>query len=249
MKRELEQAFDPVRAEEALKRKTRQRVLNEMERRSRPRRVGRRAILAGALCALAVAAVSGYRFCFTATTVISVDVNPSVELAVNRLDRVIGVEGRNADGAALAEGLDVLFLPYGQALEAVLENETITGCLRAGEVLSIAVVQSDPAQGAEILDYVSACTAGRENISCCGVAREEVAQAHEVGLSYGKYRMFLQLQDCGAACTPEQVADMTMRELCDWLDRCGSGREEAETSEANAGGGHGGYHHGREDGC
>ena len=43
---------------------------------------------------------------FTPTMEISVDINPSIELGVNRFDRVISVDGYNEDGQALAQLLD-----------------------------------------------------------------------------------------------------------------------------------------------
>ncbi len=42
-----------------------------------------------------------------------------------------------------------------------------------------------------------------------------MAAAHSSGLSYGKYRAFLELQSVAPDITPEQVQDMTMREIRD----------------------------------
>ena len=46
---------------------------------------------------------------------------------------------------------------------------------------------------------------------------EDVDEAHQLGLSFGKYRLYLQLQQYVKDITPQQVNSMTMRQLKDWL--------------------------------
>ena len=51
----------------------------------------------------ALPAVRGKRWLyFTPIAEISIDINPSIELRVNRFDQVISVDGLNGDGQALA---------------------------------------------------------------------------------------------------------------------------------------------------
>lgn len=242
MKDEMRQVFDAVRADEALKARTRQRVLEA----ARPcRRVPRRVpVLAAAACCLALAAVGGHRLYFTPTSVISIDINPSIELDINRFDRVIQVSGYNDDGTAFANSLDVLYLDYSDAVDQIVSSETVADCLARDELLSIAVVQSDPQQGQEIYDYVSACTAGNQNAVCCEVRQEEVSHAHDLGLSYGKYQAYLELLACTDDYTPEEVAGMTMRQIHQLIEDCaGLDAGSAQTPETSQSG-----HHGEGDG-
>lgn len=88
---------------------------------------------------------------FTPTAVISIDVNPSIELDVNRFDQIIGVEGYNEDGQELAASLDVLYKDYESALSEVLEAQWMQDYLQADEMLSIAVVQTEEKQGQKFL--------------------------------------------------------------------------------------------------
>ena len=153
MREELRQAFDAVHADETLKARTRARVLQAM----RPARRSPRwapALAAAACCVVAVAGVGGYRLYFIPTSVISIDINPSIELDINRFDKVIRVNGYNEDGVAFADSLDVLYLDYSDAVDQIVTSETVTDCLARDELLSIAVVQSNPTQGQEIYDYV-----------------------------------------------------------------------------------------------
>ena len=214
MEREIRRAFRSIHAEETLKAETLRRVMEAASAGRRQRR--RAAVLAAAACCCVVLTVFGGLY-FTPTSVISIDVNPSLELGVNRFDRVISVDGYQEDGEALAASLDLLHLSYAQAVDRVVESPTVTDCLERGEWLSIAVVETDPDQGEEILQYVSACTAGQKNVSCHAVDRETVAQAHDHGLSYGKYQIYQEILDAGGELTDQEAGEMTMRQLRELL--------------------------------
>ena len=53
------------------------------------------------------------------------DINPSIELSVNRFDRVIAVTGFNEDGQVLSRELDVKYKDYAQAVEQVLCYDSV----------------------------------------------------------------------------------------------------------------------------
>lgn len=234
MKREIFSAFQDIHADNALKENTRCALRSGLERERRRRVARRAAICAAACCALAV--IGGYKLYVTPTSVISIDVNPSVELGVNRFDRVVTVDGLNEDGKALAASLDVLHEKYTDAVDAVLSSDAVTDCLANDGFLSITVVETDEKQGSEILGYVTDCTRGISNAQCYGMQKTEADEAHELGLSYGKYRMYLELREAGADITPEQAASMTMRQLRDLLAQNGTEEKTAELGPASGGG-------------
>ena len=68
---------------------------------------------------------------FFPTVFISVDINPSLELGINRLNRVVSVKGFNEDGEILAKKLDIRFMDYQDALNLILKNPKITELLAA----------------------------------------------------------------------------------------------------------------------
>lgn len=100
-----------------------------------------------------------------------------------------------------------------------------------------------------------------ENAHCHGVSADEVAGAREVGLSYGKYRLLLEIQRLDPSVTADDVRDLPMREMVDLLESLGgsdagstgSGAEGGVGAGAAPGGGHGhasrygGHHGGRVD--
>lgn len=226
MRDRLREAFDSVRAEPELKDHTRSFLAQKTRGyRTRPASPGRRLIPAMACLFCLLVGLGGAKLYFTPTSVISVDINPSLELGVNRFDRVISVEGRNEDGEALAQVLDLRFLDCSQAISTLLSDPTVAGYLAEDEVLSLSVVGSDPDQTQELLATLEHCTAGRRNTYCCAVPMEEVSQAHSHGLSYGKYRLFLQAQALDPTLTPQDVQGMTVRELQDWISAHSSGAD------------------------
>lgn len=247
MNRACKELFGPVKADEGLKERTKA-FLAEQRGNSRAKADRhRRPVYALAACAFLLVLLGGRWLYFTPTAEISIDINPSLELGINRFDRVVSVSAFNEDGQALADTLDVKYKRYTQAIEQLLDQESVTALLSNGEMMSITVVGSDGAQSASILSGVKACTAGRHNTYCHAATSEEVAGAHESGLSCGKYRAFLELQRLDPDVTPEQVQGMTMGEIWDLIDslRAGSGGEPSPSpSWGNGNGGHHGGHHG-----
>ena len=127
MNERLKEAFGVVHAEESLKRDT----LAYVRRRMRGRRaLPRRLIPALACLMIALGGMGGLYF--TPTSVISIDVNPSLELSVNRFDRVVGVEGLNEDGRALAGELSLTHRTYADAVERVLDSPAVASCVAGG---------------------------------------------------------------------------------------------------------------------
>ena len=113
MDEQLKNAFDAIQAPERLKRSTKavlRRKTFDYGRNILRRRAYRRRVAAGLLTLALV--FSGTGLWFLPAANIAVDINPSINIRVNALDRVIGVEGTNADGVELARQLDVAGMPY-----------------------------------------------------------------------------------------------------------------------------------------
>ena len=229
--------MDSIRADEALKGRTRQFVHAALERRRGARaRVLRRV---AAACACLALLVIGGRLYFRPASVISVDINPSLELTVNRFGRVTAVSPRNEDGQQLADELALLHQDYRQAVDKVLSSETVQACLAGEELLYLTVVEIDPDQGQAILQYLSERTAGQPNTLCCGVGAKEVEQAHSLGLSYGKYRIYQQILARTDRYTAAEIGSMTMRQLRDLLLELGAEDVPGGNGHGGQGAGHG----------
>lgn len=225
----LKSAFDAVHAEDTLKESTLSYVTAQTEKQQQHHfRPMARLVPALACILLLVMGFGGYRLYFTPTSVISIDINPSLELGVNRFDQIVSVTSYNADGEELASQLQIRFMDYSEALEQILANDMVEACLSEDNTLSIAVVGDDTTQCDRLLSGVEYCTTGHENAHCYSTSTEEVAAAHDCGLSYGKYKVFLELQALDPSITAEDIQDMTMRQIRDLIDTL-SGTDTADT--------------------
>lgn len=218
MDHKIREAFDSVHAEEDLKEATRAFLAGKAGRYGN-RHAPFQALVPAALCALFLAAGGRWLY-FTPTAEISIDINPSLELGVNRFDRVISVDGYNDEGKALAEDLHLIFTDYSDALTEILESDQISSLLSDNAVMSITVVSSGEAQSSRLLSGAESCTAGRGNTHCYSADYGELAAAHGMGLSYGKYRAFLEIRDLYPDITCQEVGEMTMKEIQDLTDSC-----------------------------
>ena len=245
---QLRRALDGVHAEEALKAQT----LSFLAKKTRgytarPASPVRR--LAAAAClVLLLGGTGGWAF-LTPTSAVSIDVNPSLELNVNRFDRVVSVSARNEAGQALADSLDLTFLPCLSAVEQVLDSQELTSYLEPDPAVTITVVGSDQAQRERLLAALEGATAQRQGTRCCALDQEEADTAHHLGLSYGKYAAYLELQALDPAITPEEVGGMTMHQIRDRIAALSGlgetgGTAAPGTGHQGQGGGHGhGYGH------
>lgn len=247
MMNELKEALGSVRAGEELKARTREYVANRAPRSRPAHRLGRWAAAAACALLLTGGGLFGWLW-LSPVSAISMDINPSLELEVNRFGRVVAVEGFNDQGRALAQGLDLRFLPYPGAVERVLDDENVSALLDQGMTMSIYVICDDDTQREEMLATLESCTSGHHGVCCQGGGSGCHAEAHEAGFSTGRYRAYLRLRELDPSVTPEEAAGMTMAQLRERIAALG-GEDEASSGPAGgygAGKHHGNGHHGHE---
>ena len=116
-------------------------------------------------------------------------------------------------------------------LEELLSEQTVEAYLADGAVMAVTVAGSDEENTNQILENVETCTAGHSNISCHSGDIEEMHEAHSEGLSLGKYRAYLELKALDPTFTPDDIWDLSMREIRDLIDALSS----TDTDENNTG--------------
>lgn len=214
MNNTFQKLFDPIQADDELKNRTKAFLVKKTQNYTKTNIKKRKYQVYALACACTLLMLLGGQWLyFTPTTEISIDINPSIELSINRFDRVISVGGFNEDGQKLSDALNVKYKDYAEAMEQILQQESIKTLLSDGEVMTITVIGSDEQQSAKILSGVESCTANQSNTYCYFALPEEVAAAHEMGFSCGKYRAFLELQLLEPNITAQTVQNMTMREI------------------------------------
>lgn len=216
----------------------------------------RRAAIALAAClAFAAVGVGGYAWAQAPYAYVAIDVNPSIELGINRLGNVASVRAYNEDGERLLQALDLDGLTYADAMAAL--EERLRGYLDDGATVEMTVVCDDERQAAELEQVGVGClsASGSGSVHCSHASSEEHHAAESAGMGLGKYRLYLELVDAGVDISPEEASAMTMRELRALLEDAGSASAGGSGSDAGQASGRAGGHgngsrdeHGREGG-
>ncbi len=223
----IKEAFQQVRAQEALKDRTKAFLAQKTQEYTQPARPARRllGVYAAACACLLFLVAGGIWFYFAPTVEISIDINPSIELCVNRFDQVVSVNSYNQDGRDLSNSLDIKFKNYADAVEQIMNHEQVAALLSRDALMIITVIGPDGAQASKIFSDMEACAAQRKNTHCHSAQPEEAALAHQLGLSCGKYRAFLEVQKLDPSVSPETVQNMTMREIRELIIQLGGSSE------------------------
>lgn len=214
MNDQLKRAFDAVVAEDRIKENTKNYLHYRLYGKyRRTRNYGR---LAVAFCLVLLLGIGGHGLYFTPVSFISIDINPSIELGLNRLDRIISVTPFNVDGV---ENLELKNRKYDEAILMLLDSREMSSYVTEDSQISISVVSEYSDKNEEIQERVMACTEKRyENVSCHSSSEGVVESAHHEGVSFGKYQAFLELQSLYPDITIEDIRNLTMRQIQDKID-------------------------------
>lgn len=212
MNDKIKGAFDTIRSGDELKKNTREFLSQKTRGYKRKVFFPYRWLTVAAKCTLfAVICFGGYSLYFTPTSVISLDVNPSIELGVNRFDRVVSIDTYYEGFDTTEPSVNVRFLNYKDAIEQILADENMTPY--EGQFMAVTVFGSSEEKSSEMLSELSACTASYNNVFCFSGNRQEVADAHSEGMSFGKYRAFLELNALDPEIMPKDVKELTMGQI------------------------------------
>lgn len=262
LEQRVRQAFDQVEAPADVKRQTLARIEAARAASEAPKarkaepssggtkvsrgrsRIARfRRVLAAAAClAVAAACLGGFRMYAQPIAYVGIDVNPSVELSVNRFGIVVGSEALNEDGAALLESVPLANRSYEDALKALTGSEAFAPYAQEDSFLEISVASDDAGLAERLRSQSDACLSG---LACGGSCHEVDEKTHhaaaEAGMGMGRYRAAVELMELDPGMTLEDCASLSMRQLRDLIDECSHG-ETADQPEPQ--GGHGQRHGG-----
>ncbi len=99
--------------------------------------------LAGLAACFCLVFFGWYQPNFTAYGTLRIQINPDVEMTVSRTDRVLDLEGLNADGEELIEGYSYRGKDRETAADELVERAIHMGYLADGDTVSITVTSAD----------------------------------------------------------------------------------------------------------
>lgn len=218
MDEQLKNAFDAIQAPERLKRTTKaalRRKTFDYGRNILQRRAHQRRMATGLLSLVLI--LSGCGLWFLPTTNIAVDINPSINIRVNALERVISVEGTNADGVELAKQLDVAGMPYDDAMQRILLSEGMERFLKNNQMISITMAGGSNSEHLTDMANKVLCRAygiaGKENIFYCEVDWETVKAARAENLCIPRYLAWQRLLEIDPAITTDEIRQLSIEKI------------------------------------
>ncbi len=220
MNERIKKGFDGIRAEDSLKISTTE-YINSKRRERKPSL--KLIPVAVALVLVFASCIFGYKIYSTPVTVLSVDINPSLELGINRFNKVVNVKGYNDDGSEFTSNLDIVHQDYKEAIDK------ISASFAENEVISITVAGKDEDRKKNIYSNIETICKDKENTFCESATEEEVKEAHKKGLSFGKYKAYLNLIENGYQITEEEIKDMPMKDIREKLNKNDNGHSKDET--------------------
>jgi len=220
----LQNAFDSIHAEDSLKQTVKLHIQGAVAP-SKKRFAYKPMLAAACVIILCLGVWFGYSLYFTPVTVISVDINPSIELKVNRFDKVVGVEAFNNDGADLISTVNVRHLNYQKAVDKLLATESISSLVEKDELVCITVYGKSKVSSS-MVTKLSEHNKSRDHVRCAVGTENAQKNAHAKGMSFGKYDAYLELQSLYPDVTVEEVKDLTMREIRDKIGSNGINKNQ-----------------------
>jgi hypothetical protein len=225
-------AFAGIKAEDRLKANTMTFLEQRMNRR---RGFPVMRLATGFACALLlfIGGLFAYQSYSTVTAYVDIDVNPSIELALNRYGRVVSVNAYNNDGTNVLAKIPVKNKEYGEALRLLVDEMYAQGYIQNAELFSITLQTDNESQKellAELNAILSSLLAERtqgieQNIFAVDSATK--VKSHDLHLSPAKYLAIQELQAVDPSATFESCRDHTISEI-------------REQTHAHRGGGHDG---------
>lgn len=238
----IKRAFDDIKADDGLRKSTMEYVGREVARREKRRPAPRFRMAFAALAAAFVVMIGGgYSAYALPASYVSIDVNPSIELTLNRFDRVIGATAYNADGELVLGGQNLKNMLYTDAIDTLVESDAFQPYLSDGNDLSFTVVSKNEEK---LMSGILSCAAVTRYGAYYSAADAATLQAaHQYGMSFGKYQAYLDLLRYDSSITPEQCSGMTMREIhaltAQYANGSGAGNGGSSGSQNGTGGGFG----------
>ena len=242
MKNKIRDTFGQIHATEQMKTHTYSYLLQQMEQNKTHKTPVRS--LAVAFVLLFICIGSGFYLWETPVSYVSMDVNPSIELTLNRFNYVTRVESKNRDGAILLSHIHLTGKSYLKAVELLMESELMQSYLDRDAALTFTVASP---KAEEILEGLKNCTDSTPYYGTCVQTDMETAQAaHHCGVSIGKYQIYLYLSEYNPSLTLEECKTMTMHQLRELLyqyeTNTGVIVEPADDYQNGHHGGHHGHH-------
>lgn len=185
-------------------------------------------ILSAVAACCVISFLSFYMMVMRADATIYLDVNPSVELQIDRNEKVISAEANNADGEQILEEMDLKHTDLDVAMNALIGSMVKHGYLsEARHVVLVSVESSDDRKAEQLKSHVSAeIHAYLDNLIGSGKVFEQQIQmdnelkkiAETYGISPGKAAIMKKIVQLYPELDYAKLASLSLEELVEYLE-------------------------------
>lgn len=176
-----------------------------------------------AACLLLLLGVVYYSGNLLTDTVISLDVNPSLEIQVNKKDQVLDVVPLNPDGEAILDGMNLYKTDLDVAVNALIGSMVQNGYItELSNTILVSVSNKDTDKADQIKESIVLDireTLSQSDISA-DIYEQKVSETKDVqeiakkyGISVGKASFLLKLTQQDSSLSLEELAQMSMEEI------------------------------------
>lgn len=222
MDRRIFDAFDDIRAEEALKQTTARYLQAEIKKRTQKavRRLSARRVAIAVASFVLLSSIALSALYFTPKAYIDIDVNPSLFVTVNRFGRVIDASAFNDDGESILQEVKVQNKSYDETVQLLLQTMIAYGYMEQEDIVSV-TLQTDDDQSEKTMlnDLESAVFTTLDNhhidasTEIYAVSDDVLATAHGHNLSPARYLAITELQELGEEVSYAGCAEHSLSEL------------------------------------
>lgn len=207
--------------------------------RRRPSRT-RRSILALAACfLLVVMGFGGLTAYATQTAIVDIELNPSIELGINRFDRVVAARANNADGQLVLNEVSLIGRSFDEALALITTSQAFLSFVNDTSLMDVSVVCADDGQSNQLVQSSEATLLTLPYGGMCQrVSAEHRQSAVEAGMGVGRYDAAQTLMSLDSQVDLSDCQTMSMKEMRDRITQLDPSNSYA-LHGANASIGHG----------
>ena len=230
--------LDEVEVDASLRKRTLSNIYSKKKRMHRSMRV------AIALCASVLLVVTLFNVFQQPAygreySYITIDMNPSLELVLNRKNDVIEIITYNEEAKKLIKNLSYKEKNYEEVLAQLLQSDACKQYMNADTFVQISVYSKNKNRGIEIEDRVYRCMQNQSEVSfqsaCVDTRLKEEAKTHHV--SSGRYMLIEQIRKLDITQSFDELITYDMQRLQSLYEKLG-GNESICTRHCRKRGNH-----------
>ncbi len=165
---------------------------------------------------------------FTPVAYISIDINPSIELSLNRFEIVMQARATNADGQKILNSLNLNNLNYIEAIETLYAADAFANY--TDSYTEITVISNSGKNSENMIATINNSNFSGENIYCHAGNNSLKNEAEHHNMSFGKYRACAELLEVDDSLTIDEIDHLSLAEIRKLIEEH---HPEAETINNN----------------